>query len=90
MGAPAVEPPNNSTWRSSALAGTTEHMMSAAVTRDEREPQEPSVEQARESSDEWRFVSHLWAVIGVTSHLSELDPGRAWGHAGPVCSSSAN
>ena len=35
-------------------------------------------------------ISHLWAVIGVTSHLSELDPGRAWGHAGPVCSSSAN
>ncbi|EOD26208.1 hypothetical protein EMIHUDRAFT_367023 [Emiliania huxleyi CCMP1516] len=30
---PAVEPPNNSTWRSSALAGTTEQMMSAAVTR---------------------------------------------------------
>ena len=59
-------------------------------SRDEGEPQEPSVEQARESSDEWRFVSHLWAVIGVTSHLSELDPGRAWGHAGPVCSSSAN
>ena len=33
MGAPAVEPPNNSTWRSSALAGTTEQMLSAAVTR---------------------------------------------------------
>ena len=33
MGAPAVEPPKNSTWRSSALAGTTEYMMSAAVTR---------------------------------------------------------
>ena len=33
MGAPAVEPPKNSTWRSSAPAGTTEHMMSAAVTR---------------------------------------------------------
>ena len=33
MGAPAVEPPNKSTWRSSALAGTTEYMMSAAVTR---------------------------------------------------------
>ena len=54
MGAPAVEPPKNSTWRSSAPAGTTEHMMSAAVTR-RGEPQEPSVEQARESSDEWRF-----------------------------------
>ena len=52
--------------------------------------QEPSVEQARESSDEWRFVSHLWAVIGVAPSLSELDLGRAWGHAGPVCSSSAN
>ena len=25
MGAPAVEPPNNSTWRSSVPAGTTEH-----------------------------------------------------------------
>ena len=49
------------------------------------------MEQAREqAANEWRFVSHLWAVIGVTSHLSELDPGRAWGHAGPVCSSSAN
>ena len=24
------------------------------------------MEQARESSDEWRFVSHLWAVTGVT------------------------
>ena len=35
-------------------------------------------------------ISHLWAVTGVTSRLSELDPGRAWGHAGPVCSSSAN
>ena len=33
MGAPAVEPPNNSTWRSSALAGTAEQMLSAAVTR---------------------------------------------------------
>ena len=33
MGAPAVEPPNNSTWRSSAPAGTTEQMLSAAVTR---------------------------------------------------------
>ena len=33
MGAPAVEPPNNSTWRSSAPAGTTKHMMSAAVAR---------------------------------------------------------
>ena len=33
MGAPAVEPPKNSTWRSSAPAGTTEHMLSAAVTR---------------------------------------------------------
>ncbi|EOD26210.1 hypothetical protein EMIHUDRAFT_367024 [Emiliania huxleyi CCMP1516] len=32
-GEPAVEPPNNSTWRSSAPAGTTEHMLSAAVTR---------------------------------------------------------
>ena len=36
VGAPAVEPPKNSTWRSSAPAGTTEHMMSAAVTRRER------------------------------------------------------
>jgi len=34
--------------------------------------------------------SHLWAVTGVAPSLSELDPGRAWGHAGPVCSSSAN
>ena len=34
--------------------------------------------------------SHLWAVTGVTPRLSELDPGRAWGRAGPVCSSSAN
>ena len=33
MGAPAVEPPNNSTSRSSAPAGTTEQMLSAAVTR---------------------------------------------------------
>ena len=48
------------------------------------------MEQARESSDEWRFVSHLWAATGVTPRLSELDPGRARGHAGPVCSSSAN
>ena len=23
------------------------------------------MEQARESSDEWRFVSHLWAATGV-------------------------
>ena len=35
-------------------------------------------------------ISHLWAVIGVTSRLSSRDMGRAWGHAGPVCSSSAN
>ena len=28
------------------------------------------MEQARESSDEWRFVSHLWAVIGVTVKLA--------------------
>ena len=35
-------------------------------------------------------ISHLWAVTGVGPSLSELDPGRAWGHAGPVCSSSAN
>ena len=48
------------------------------------------MEQARESSDEWRFVSHLWAVTGVTSRLRTRDLGRAWGHAGPVCSSSAN
>ena len=33
VGAPAVEPPKNSTWRSSAPAGTTEQMLSAAVTR---------------------------------------------------------
>ncbi|EOD17324.1 hypothetical protein EMIHUDRAFT_209953 [Emiliania huxleyi CCMP1516] len=33
VGAPAVEPPNNSTWRSSVPAGTTKHMMSAAVAR---------------------------------------------------------
>ena len=33
VGAPAVEPPKNSTWLSSAPAGTTKHMMSAAVTR---------------------------------------------------------
>ena len=33
VGAPAVEPPNNSTWRSSAPAGATEQMLSAAVTR---------------------------------------------------------
>ena len=24
------------------------------------------MEQARESSDEWRFVSHLWAATGET------------------------
>ena len=36
MGAPAVEPPNDSTLCSSALAGTTEHMLSAAVARRER------------------------------------------------------
>ena len=28
------------------------------------------MEQARESSDEWRFVSHLWAVIGVAVKLA--------------------
>ena len=54
MGAPAVEPPNGSTWRSSALAGKTERMLSAAVARDEREPQEPSEDQARKSGDERR------------------------------------
>ena len=28
------------------------------------------MEQARESSDEWRFVSHLWAATGVTVKLA--------------------
>ena len=35
-------------------------------------------------------ISHLWAVTGVGPSLSELDPGRASGRAGPVRSSSAN
>ena len=28
-------------------------------------------------------ISHLWAVTEVVPSLSELDPGRAWGRAGP-------
>ena len=35
-------------------------------------------------------ISHLWAVTEGVPSLSELDPGRAWGRAGPVRSSSAN
>ena len=87
MGAPAVEPPKNSTWRSSAPAGTTEHMMSAAVTRRGRElegePQEPSESQARESSDEWRFDQPP-----VGGHRGDVTPqdtrsGKGMGSRGP-------
>ena len=32
--------------------------------------------------------SHLWAVTEVAPSLSSRDMGRAWGHAGPVCSAA--
>ena len=50
MGAPAVKPPNNSTRRSSAPASRPSRCCRRR-SRDEREPQEPSVEQAPKSGD---------------------------------------
>ena len=81
MGAPAVEPPKNSTWRSSAPAGTTEHMMSAAVTRRGRAA--GALCGARESSDEWRFDQPP-----VGGHRGDVTPqdtrsGKGMGSRGP-------
>ena len=53
MGALAVDQPNNSTWRSSAPASATSRCCRRR-SRDEREPQEPSEHQARQSGDERR------------------------------------
>ena len=73
MGAPAVELPNNSTWRSSAPAGTTEHMMSAAVTRRARasagEP--PRAVGRREERVAVSFAGTAGQVIWVDEGVGE-------------------
>ena len=86
VGAPAVEPPKNSTWLSSAPAGTTEHTMRS---RDEGEPQVPS-EHARNG-----VVSYARDQPPVGGHRgggqarSGVDLVLLVSLVGWVCSSSA-
>ena len=59
-------------------------------SRDEGEPQEPSVEQARESSDEWsRDQPPVGGHRGRGQALPGLDPVRLVSLVGWVCSSRA-
>ena len=81
MGAPAVEPPNDSTLCSSALAGTIKRMLSAAVARRERAAGAlcgPGAQKRREYGvDEGRELT-LKECLGSVSEVSryEVDEGR--------------